>query len=73
MQYGETETNAVIINNFAIWDIKPSSPLKVVGRFGGTCRLHLQDRRISQARNQREAGRKKSGWFLSWLILGPRK
>jgi hypothetical protein len=28
------------------------SPLKVNRRFGGTCRLHLQGRRISRARNQ---------------------
>jgi hypothetical protein len=36
------------------WDITPYSPLKVNQRFGGTCRLHLQDRRISLARNYRE-------------------
>jgi hypothetical protein len=36
------------------WDIEL---LKVNGRFGGTCRLHLQGQRISQARNKREAGR----------------
>jgi hypothetical protein len=28
--------------------------LKVNRRFGGACRLHLHDRKISQARNQRE-------------------
>jgi hypothetical protein len=33
------------------WDITPCSPLKVNRRFGGTCRLHIQGRRISQARN----------------------
>jgi hypothetical protein len=33
------------------WDITPCSPFKVSRRFGGTCRLHLQRRRISQARN----------------------
>jgi hypothetical protein len=37
-----------------VWDIAPCSPLKVNRRFGGTCRLHLQGRRISRARNQRE-------------------
>jgi hypothetical protein len=26
-----------------IWDILPCSPLKVNQRFGGACRLHLQD------------------------------
>jgi hypothetical protein len=33
----------------------PYSPLKVNQRFGGTYRLHLQGRRISQARSQRES------------------
>jgi hypothetical protein len=31
------------------WDITPCSPLKLSRRFGGTCRLYLQARRISQA------------------------
>jgi hypothetical protein len=35
----------------AFWD----SPLKVSRRFGGTYPLHLQDRRISRARNQHES------------------
>jgi hypothetical protein len=34
------------------WDITPCNPLKVNQRFGGTYHLHLQGRRISQARNQ---------------------
>jgi hypothetical protein len=38
------------------WDITPCSPLKVNRRFGGTCRLHLQGRRMRQVRNHREAG-----------------
>jgi hypothetical protein len=37
------------------WDITPCSPLKVNRRFGGTCRLHLQGRRISKERNRRES------------------
>jgi hypothetical protein len=37
------------------WDIMACSPLKVNGLFRGTCRLHLQGRRISGARNQRES------------------
>jgi hypothetical protein len=36
-------------------DITPYSPLKVNRRFGGTYRLHLQGRRISPTRNQRES------------------
>jgi hypothetical protein len=39
--------------------IVPCNPLKTNRRFG-ICRLHLQGRRISQARNQYEAGSKHS-------------
>jgi hypothetical protein len=39
-------------------------PLKVNRRFGRKCRLHLQCRRISQARNQRKAGSKRSQNFM---------
>jgi hypothetical protein len=39
--------------------ITPYSPLKVDRCFGGTC-LHLQDLRISQVRNRREARSKQS-------------
>jgi hypothetical protein len=35
----------------------PCSPEKVSRLFGGTCRLHLQGRGVSQARNRHEAGR----------------
>jgi hypothetical protein len=38
------------------WDITPSSPLEVNRRFGGTYRLHLQGRRMNQARNEHKAG-----------------
>jgi hypothetical protein len=37
------------------WDITPCSLLKVNRRFGGTCRHHLQVRRIGRTRNQRES------------------
>jgi hypothetical protein len=40
------------------WDSMPFVPLKVNQRFGGTCRLPIQDRRISKARNQHEKRRK---------------
>jgi hypothetical protein len=49
-----------------------TSPLKVNLRFGGAYRLHLQGRRISRIRNQRE-----SGWqaelclFLLGLFFDP--
>jgi hypothetical protein len=39
-------------------DITPYSPLKVNGRYAGTCRLHLQGRRISQTINRRDEGSK---------------
>jgi hypothetical protein len=42
------------------WDITPCSLSKVNRRFGWTNRLHLQNRKISRARNQREAGGKQS-------------
>jgi hypothetical protein len=45
---------AVVMKSKIFWDITPCSPLKFNRHFGGTCRLHLQGRRISQARNQRE-------------------
>jgi hypothetical protein len=55
---------AVIMKNSVFCDIPVCSPLNVNQRFGGTCRLILQGRRISLARNQRE-----SRWqFLAWLI-----
>jgi hypothetical protein len=47
---------AVVMNSLIFWDITPCSPLKVNWCFGRTCRLHLQGRRISQARNHHEAG-----------------
>jgi hypothetical protein len=50
------------------WDITLCSSLKVNQRFGGTCRLHVQDR-ISQARNRHEAGSKQSSGFLLDLFF----
>jgi hypothetical protein len=41
---------------------RPCSPLKVNRRFGGTSRLHLQARKISQARNQRGSKRQAGEW-----------
>jgi hypothetical protein len=48
------------MNNSIFWDMTLCSPLKVNRRFGGAFRLNLQCLRISQARNQREAGSKHS-------------
>jgi hypothetical protein len=41
---------AVVMKNSIFWDITSCSLLKVNRRFGGACRLHLQGRRIRQAR-----------------------
>jgi hypothetical protein len=49
---------AAVVKSSNFWDVTPYSPLKVNRRFGGTCRLNLQGRRVKQTRNQREAGRK---------------
>jgi hypothetical protein len=56
----------MIVNSSIYWYITPCSPLKVNRIFGGTCRLHLQVRRISQERNQLEIRRKKllPNWFI---------
>jgi hypothetical protein len=45
---------AVITNITIFWGITPYSPSRVKRRCGGTYRLHLQGRRISRGRNQRE-------------------
>jgi hypothetical protein len=45
----------VIIKSSIFWDVTSCSPLKVNRRFGVKCRLHLQDRIVSQARNRHEA------------------
>jgi hypothetical protein len=44
------------VKSSIFWDITPCNPLKVSRHFGGTCRLHLQSRRLTQARNQHDAG-----------------
>jgi hypothetical protein len=54
------ENNVTLLNSSIFWNTMPCSPLKVNPRFGGTYRLHLQSRRINQARNQLEAGSKQS-------------
>jgi hypothetical protein len=36
---------AVVIKSSIFWDIAAYSPLKIYQRFGGTCRLYLQDRK----------------------------
>jgi hypothetical protein len=66
------------------WDITLWSSLKVNRCFGEICRLHLQGRRVSQARTHRENrwqadpsvkadGRRSPGCFLAWLIPRSRR
>jgi hypothetical protein len=47
------------------WDMTPCSPSEVNQRFGGTCRLHLQSRRISQRENRCQA----ELWFCIFRFL----
>jgi hypothetical protein len=58
---------AVVMKSSILWDITLRSPLKVNQRFGGTCHLHLQGRRIGQARNQYEAHRMQRNISLLWM------
>jgi hypothetical protein len=57
------------------WDIMSCSPLRVNRSLGETYRLHLQGRKISQARNHREsrwaACHLLSCWLLAWFIFWP--
>jgi hypothetical protein len=57
MELVGAEVLTVMVMKISIfWDITPCSPLKVNRLFGGTGLLHLKGRRISQARNQHDAG-----------------
>jgi hypothetical protein len=58
-----SEFNSYDLKGSAFGEITPCSPLKANRRFGGTCRIHLHDRRINQTRNQYEAG------IELWLTL----
>jgi hypothetical protein len=74
---------AVVMKSSIFSETAPYSLLKVNQCFGGTCHLHLQVQRISQARNQSEAdsneklmgvyssfeGRRVSKEFCMLLIL----
>jgi hypothetical protein len=50
----QLDTSDCKIKSPSFWNITPCSPLKVNRRFGETYSLHLQVRRISRARNQRD-------------------
>jgi hypothetical protein len=60
-KYEGFEVLTTVVMKISIFWVRTSySPLKVNQGFGGICRLHLQGRRISQARKQRKAGSKQS-------------
>jgi hypothetical protein len=50
-------TMTLIWRVLIFWDIMPCGPLKANRRFGGKFHFHLQGKRISKAKNSREAGR----------------
>jgi hypothetical protein len=60
----------VVKKGLIFWDITLCSPLKFNKRFGGTYRIHLQGRGISQTRYQHEAGSKQtSDWPPAYASL----
>jgi hypothetical protein len=71
---------AVVMKRSVFWDVKPSIPLKLNRCFGGIYHLSHQGRRISDARNEHEAGGlqiRRNGRKLEanpsvpiWLLLG---
>jgi hypothetical protein len=65
--------NKLIMKCSIFWDITLYSLLKGSRRFGGTCRHHLQGRRVSHAGNQRETGSKQSQPTLSLTRQSPYK
>jgi hypothetical protein len=70
--YVECEVlDAEVMKSSIFRDITPCSSLRVIGRFGGICRRHLQDRRISRARNQHEIRWCTSFTLVSSLIFWP--
>jgi hypothetical protein len=68
--FGSEVLTAVAMKSYIFWDITPSSPLKVNRRLGGKSGLHLQGRRVGQARNQHKAGSKQSSSGLRFTFTG---
>jgi hypothetical protein len=63
------ENTNIHIRNYILWDMTSCSHLKANQRFGGTCRLHLHCRSLSEGRNQREADSKLD--FFLGLVSDP--
>jgi hypothetical protein len=64
---------ALAVKSTIFCDITPYSPLKVNRRFGGACRLQLQGRRISRARNLRESSWRANGILSKISKTAPHK
>jgi hypothetical protein len=47
---------AAVMESSIFWDITPCNPVRVCRRLGGKNSFHLEGQRVSQARNQHEAG-----------------
>jgi hypothetical protein len=58
------------LEELLFWDMTPYSRLKINRRYGRICHIHLQNRRVSQARNKREADGINSG-LLNDLLFHP--
>jgi hypothetical protein len=63
LNVGTEDLTVVVMKRSTFWDITLFNSLKVHWRFRGTCCLHLQCQKISQARNQHEGGSKQSLFF----------
>jgi hypothetical protein len=65
----------VTLNSSVFWDTMPFNPLIIHTHLGETSHLHLQGRKVSQARNQHESGSKENSalqpWRWMWYV--PRK
>jgi hypothetical protein len=61
---GSEVLTPVVMKSSVFCNIMPCSPLKLNRHFGGTYRLHLQDRRIDRTRNQRDK-RSRRWWYVS--------
>jgi hypothetical protein len=65
LQYvGFPDVVTVVMKSYIFWDMTPCTPVKVNRRFGGIYHLHLEGRRISQARNWHVAGSQQRATLL---------
>jgi hypothetical protein len=60
----DLRVSAAVMKSSIFWTITSCISLKVTRRFGGTYRLHLEGRKISQAGDQREVGSNQSCFTL---------